>query len=124
MSPTEESREEAIHRLQKSASELEARSAPPRSETLAATAVVSKAYRIIIELLAGVLVGLGFGIVVDRVFHTTPFGILGGVLLGFAVSIWMAKRTADRLMAQARAAEAANPSPLPAAGRDDEDEKD
>lgn len=124
MSPTEESREEAIRRLQKSASELEARSSAPKSETLAATAVVSKAYRIIIELLAGVLVGLGFGFAVDRLFHTTPFGILGGVLTGFAVSIWMAKRTADRLMAQAKAVQAADPAPPPAVRRGEEDEDD
>lgn len=106
MFPTEESREEALRRLQRSASDLEARSAPTTSETLAATTVVSKAYKIIVELIAGVLVGLAIGFGVDRVFGTTPFGILGGVLLGFAVSIWMAKRTADRLMAQAKAVQA------------------
>jgi ATP synthase protein I len=33
--------------------------------------------------------------------------LIGGVLLGFALSIFMARRTANRLMAQAKAEEAA-----------------
>jgi ATP synthase protein I len=36
------------------------------------------------------------------VFKTTPWGLIGGVLLGFALSIWMAWRTANRLMALAK----------------------
>ena len=38
----------------------------------------------------------------DRFFGTAPAGIIGGVLLGFVVSIWMARLTANRLMAQAK----------------------
>ncbi len=36
-------------------------------------------------------------------FDTRPAGIVGGVLLGFALSIFMARRTANRLMAEAKA---------------------
>ena len=103
MSPTKESREEAIKRLAKSASELEARSATAKSTELAAHAVTSQAYKIIAELLGGVLVGLAIGFGVDRLFGLTPWGLIGGVLLGFALSLWMARRTANRLMAQAKA---------------------
>ena len=39
---------------------------------------------------------------IDRFADTTPWGIIGGVLLGFAVSVWMAWRTAQRLMAEAK----------------------
>ncbi len=106
MSPNEETRQEAIDRLQWSASDLEKRAAPEISESLAASKVVNQAYRIIADLLGGVLVGLALGFGVDRLFGTTPWGIIGGVLLGFAVSVWMAKRTADRLMALAKAADA------------------
>jgi ATP synthase protein I len=31
-----------------------------------------------------------------------PWGLIVGVLSGFAVSVWMARRTANRLMAEAR----------------------
>lgn len=104
MSPTTESREEAIKRLNQSASALEARTQAAKSAEVAAQKVVSQAYRIIAELLGGVAIGLAAGFVVDRMVGTTPWGVVGGVLLGFALSIYMARRTANRLMAQAKAA--------------------
>ena len=104
MSPTKESREEAIKRLTRSASELEARTANAQSAEISAHAVTSQAYKIIAELLGGVFVGLALGFGVDHFAGTRPWGIIGGVLLGFALSLWMARRTANRLMAQAKAA--------------------
>jgi ATP synthase protein I len=67
----------------------------------------SQAYKILAELLGGVLVGIGAGAVVDWLAGTAPWGLIGGVLLGFALSVFMARRTANRLMAQAKAEEAA-----------------
>lgn len=104
MSPTKESREEAIKRLNESASALEGRTKVEQSAEFAAHAVTGQAYKIIAELLGGVFVGLGLGFGVDRLFGTTPWGLLVGVLLGFALAIYMARRTANRLMAQAKAA--------------------
>ncbi len=75
-----------------------------KSVEVAAQKVVGQAYRIIAELLGGVLIGLALGFGVDRLFGTTPIGVVGGVLLGFALSVYMARRTANRLMAQAKAA--------------------
>lgn len=91
---------------------------------------VDQAYRLIAELLGGVLVGLGLGFAIDRLTGVTaPWGLIVGVLLGFAVSVWMAKKTADRLTAQA-AAETSTAGPAqsvpparPGEGRDaDEDD--
>lgn len=104
MSPTKESREEAIKRLQQSASKLEARTTTEKFVDAAAQKVVGQAYRIIAELVGGVLIGLGLGFGIDHVFGTAPAGVLGGVLLGFALSVYMARRTANRLMAEAKAA--------------------
>mgnify|MGYP000999454838 CR=1 FL=1 len=103
MSQPKESREEAIKRLSESASQLEART---RSEVVAsaeAQKIVSQAWRIVAELVGGVFIGLGIGAGIDWMFGTRPAGILGGVLLGFALSIFMARRTANRLMAEAKA---------------------
>jgi ATP synthase protein I len=119
MSPTKESREEAIKRLTKSASELEARSAPPTSQEVAGMAVVNQAWKIVADLFGGVFVGLALGLLADRFLGTSPWGTIGGVLLGFALSIYMARRTANRLMAQAKAA-GVEPRSIPF---DDEDEE-
>lgn len=101
MAPVDDAREEAIRRLDERASALGARTQRPGASH-AGEQAVSQAYRIIAELIGGVLVGLAAGFIVDRVFSTTPWGLIGGVLLGFALSIWMARRTANRLMALAK----------------------
>jgi len=103
MSQPTESREEAIKRLTESASALEARTAREVSQDAAGQAAASQAWRIIADLLGGVFVGLALGFVVDRFLGTNPWGLIGGVLLGFAISIWMAWRTAQRITAQAKA---------------------
>ncbi|WP_292070780.1 AtpZ/AtpI family protein [Brevundimonas sp. UBA7534] len=116
-----ESREEAIKRLQQSASELEARTTAEKSAELTGQKVAGQAYKIIAELLGGVFVGLAFGFVADWVLGTRPWGLIGGVLLGFALSIYMARRTANRLMAQAKAQGTTAPSePYVEAGEDEE----
>ena len=58
------------------------------------------------------------GFIVDRVLDTTPWGLIGGVLLGFALSLWMARRTANRLMAMAKQ----DAEPLPSVPFDDDEE--
>ena len=117
MSTPPESREEAIARLNKSASDLEARTAPPLSHELAGQRAAGQAWKIIADLFGGVFVGLALGWAVDHFAGTTPVGLIGGVLLGFAVSVWMAWRTAQRLMAEAN--KHGEPKSVPF---DDEDE--
>lgn len=67
----------------------------------------SQAYRILAELLGGVLVEIAAGAILDRLVGTAPWGLIRRVLAGFALSLFMARRTANRLMAQAKAEEAA-----------------
>lgn len=102
MPPVDDPREEALRRLDERADALEARTARP-ARAHGSHAAVSQAWRIIADLFGGVFVGLAAGFLVDRFFGTEPVGIIGGVLLGFAVSVWMARLTAQRLMAQAKA---------------------
>jgi ATP synthase protein I len=99
MPPPEETREEAIRRLEQRAGELEARAVPkPRDYGAQAH---SYGYRLLGLLLGGVVVGLGFGAAIDAIAKTTPFGMIIGVLVGFGVSVWMAVRTAQRMSAEA-----------------------
>ena len=106
--------------LEARADALEKRAVRPSSGAEHGRAA-DQAYKIIAELFGGVLVGLALGFGVDRLTGVTaPWGLIGGVLAGFAVSIWMAKRTADRLSAQYVAE---NTAPAPAVTRiEDEDE--
>ncbi|MFN3536644.1 AtpZ/AtpI family protein [Brevundimonas sp.] len=120
MSPDPKSREEAIKRLNARASDLEAATAQKTAEAISATAVTSQAYKIVAELIGGVLLGVAIGFVVDRFAGTTPWGLISGTFLGFGLSIYMARRTANRLMAQAKAS-GIEPQSIPF--DDDEDEE-
>jgi len=99
-------REEALRSLDERAKALKARTDRPVSPAGEMNAS-SQAYKILAELLGGVLVGLAGGAIVDWFAGTRPWGLIGGVLVGFALSVFMARRTANRLMAQAKAEEAA-----------------
>jgi ATP synthase protein I len=110
-------REEALKSLNERAAALDARTQRPTGQH-AGEQAVGQAYRIIAELIGGVVVGLALGFVADRLFRTTPWGLIGGVLLGFAVSIWMARNTANRLMALAKQ----DAEPLPSVPFDDDEE--
>lgn len=103
MSREPESREEAIARLQKSASDLEVRTQSQLAHELAGQKAAGQAWRILADLLGGVFVGLILGLLLDRFANTGPWGTIGGVLLGFGVSLWMGWRTSQRLMAEAKA---------------------
>ena len=91
-----------------------------KSAELTGQKVAGQAYKIIAELLGGVFVGLAFGFIVDWVLGTRPWGLIGGVLLGFALSIYMARRTANRLMAQAKA-DGVEPKSIPFDDPEDEE---
>ena len=94
----EETREEAIRRLEQRAGELEARAVPkPRDYGAQAH---SYGYRLLGLLLGGVFVGLGLGWAIDAIAKTGPFGMIIGVLVGFGVSVWLAVRTARRMSAE------------------------
>ena len=116
MTPPEETREEAIRRLEQRAGALEARTVQtPRDYGAQAH---SYGYRLLGLLLGGVFVGLGFGVAIDWIAKTRPFGMIIGVLVGFAVSVWLAVRSARQMSVEA-AREWGPPKDL---GPDDEDD--
>ncbi len=92
-------RQEALGRLDEQARALEARS---RSDTTQhyAHQTAAQGYRLMAVLLGGVLLGLAAGLVVDSVARTAPFGIIAGTLIGFAVSVFTAVRTAQAMSAK------------------------
>ena len=120
MSLPPESREEAIKRLNEQADALERRTENRLSQELAGQRAAGQAWKIIADLFGGVLLGIALGFGVDHFAGTSPVGILSGVLLGFALSVWMAWRTAKRIQAEAEQA-GVQPQAVPF---DDDEEED
>ena len=76
-------------------------------------------YRLLADLIGGILGGLGFGWLLDRYAHTGPFGMIGGVLIGTGLSVYLVVRSAGRM---SKAATGANPAK--AATDDDTDDEE
>jgi ATP synthase protein I len=117
MSRPEETREEALRRLDERANALEKRTTRTTPDYGAQAA--EGAYRLMAELIGGVLVGLGLGAGFDFLVKSAPWGMIVGVLTGFAISIWIAVRSAQRMSARA-AKEWGPPQDLPP--EDDEED--
>ncbi len=60
-------------------------------------------YRLLADLIGGVLAGLGLGWALDRYAGTGPWGMVGGLLIGMGFSIYIVVRKATKLSAQASA---------------------
>lgn len=100
MTPPEESRDEAIRRLDKAARALETRTAPKPVADFGAQAHAN-GMQLMGMLLGGLFAGLGLGFAFDALAKTQPWGLIVGVLAGFAISVWMAVTTARRMTAEA-----------------------
>ena len=53
-------------------------------------------YRVLGQLISGLLGGIGLGWLVDQVAHTTPWGLVSGLLIGTGLSIFSTVRMASR----------------------------
>ena len=58
-------------------------------------------YRLLADLIGGVLVGLGFGWLLDHFVGTQPWGMVGGLLIGMGLAIFSVVRKAMKMSAQA-----------------------
>jgi ATP synthase protein I len=108
--------EEALSRLGEELNAFDAGRARPASSQ--ASRSIGEGYRLLAELIGGVLGGVGFGWIVDRVAHTSPWGMAVGVSLGAGLSVYLAVRTAVRM---GRTALEAGPPPKAAPLDDDDD---
>lgn len=99
MPEPDKGRDEAIRRLDERAAALNARTVQEPKDY--GSKAAGYGYRLMGVLIGGVFVGLGFGAGADVVFKTAPWGMIVGLLVGFAVSIWMTVRSAQRMTAEA-----------------------
>ena len=79
---------------------------------------VSDGYRLLAELIGGVLGGLGFGWLFDRFLNTSPLGMICGLLIGLGVSVVVIVRQAGAMAAKASKEQ----GPVKSVGFEDEDE--
>ena len=108
----------ALNRLDEELDAFEAKRARPAS-VLGGGEAGAEGYRLVAGLIGGLLGGLGLGWFFDRVAHTAPWGLIGGLLIGIVASTYSAVRTAGRMSAQA-SAKSGPVASVPAA--DDEDD--
>jgi ATP synthase protein I len=118
MSEPDDSSHGGLKRLDKQLAAFEAaRAAKPAS--LAMVDSSGDGYRILGQLLGGVFGGVGLGWLLDHFAHTSPMGVVGGLLIGSGLSIYAAIRTASKLSAKT-----AKPAASTAAANLDEDDDD
>ncbi len=53
-------------------------------------------YKVVGELFGGIFGGLGLGWTLDRFAGTTPWGLIGGVVIGLAAAILLIVRSSER----------------------------
>jgi ATP synthase protein I len=79
----------------------------------------NEGYRVLGQLLGGVLGGVGLGWFADHLAHTSPWGLVAGLVIGTGLSIFATVQTAARLDAGTKTNQA---SVKPAPDDDDDDD--
>ena len=101
---------ERLAQLEARIDALKAKDAPkPHQETHYSQAHL--AWRMVIELVAGLLIGFGMGYGLDSLFGTTPILLVLFTFLGLAAGIKTMMRSAAEIQAKQVAAEAADDNP-------------
>ena len=104
MPKADEPNDKAPHSLDARLAAFEARRAAEKPVKAQSERAQQDGYRLLADLIGGVLVGLGFGWLLDHYVHTSPWGMVGGLLIGLGLAIFSIVRKAMKLSAQASAA--------------------
>src|SRR4051795_5517577 len=73
-----------------------AEAAQARKVSPDAHSAMAQGYRFVGEVVGGVLGGVGLGWLLDRFAHTSPWGVIGGLLIGSGLSIFAATSAAAK----------------------------
>jgi ATP synthase protein I len=101
MPKADEPNDEALQSLDARLDAFEARKAAEKPIRAEHEKSSQDGYRLLADLIGGVLVGLGFGWLLDRYAGTGPWGMVGGLLIGMGISIYTVVRKATKMSAQA-----------------------
>jgi ATP synthase protein I len=120
MPESEESSHHALERLDRRLEAFEAdRATKPGLPGVGQSA--ADGYRMLGEMLGGVLGGVGLGWLIDHFAHTGPWGVVGGLVIGAGLSIFATVQTASRISARA-AAKSGHGATAPAPTGDEDDD--
>lgn len=103
MPKADEPNDKALQSLDARLDAFEAKKAADKPAKAATEKANQDGYRLLADLIGGVLVGLGFGWLLDRYVHTSPWGMVGGLLIGLGLAIFSIVRKAMKMSAQASA---------------------
>ncbi|MET0294320.1 MAG: AtpZ/AtpI family protein [Caulobacter sp.] len=115
MPQPEDTRDEALQRLDARLGAAEA--AQQRQASGDAHLAMARGYRFLGEVVGGVLGGAGLGWLVDRFAGTGPWGLVGGLLIGTGLSLFVAMKGAAQMTKNATE----RAGPLPSVPDEDED---
>lgn len=104
MPKADEPNDKALQSLDARLDAFEARKAAEKPVKAESEKANQDGYRLLADLIGGVLVGLGFGWLLDRYVHTSPWGMVGGLLIGLGLAIFSVVRKATKMSAQASSA--------------------
>jgi len=100
MPKPEDPSKEALRRLDKDLDAFDAQRKAPASWFIGAGDAGSEGYRIVAGMIGGLFGGLGLGWFFDHLAHTSPWGLISGLLIGSVGSIYLAIRTAAQMSAR------------------------
>lgn len=106
--------------LEKRIDQAKAAAAPRRSAQEDKHRQVQLAWRMVIELVAGLLIGFGIGYGLDTLFGTMPIFLVLFVLAGFAAGVKTMLRSAKEM--QDKATQVVDPQANAAIAADDEED--
>lgn len=99
MSEPDETTTGALKRLDKGLGAFEADRRP--RTLISGIGGARDGYRLLGQMLGGVLGGLGIGWALDHFAHTAPWGVIGGLIIGSGMTIYATVRTASQMSARA-----------------------
>jgi ATP synthase protein I len=114
---SDETSEQALKSLDARLQAFEAQRKGPAAP-LGETGAVGEGYRLVAGLIGGVLGGVGLGWFFDHLAHTSPIGLICGLLIGTVVSIVGAVASALRMSARTTT----KSGPVPPSSTDADDE--
>lgn len=104
----EPDQDERLRQLEERIARLKAEVTPQTSKTEEHYSQASQGWRMVIELVAGLMIGFGIGYGLDALFGTLPVFLVLFILLGFAAGVRTMMRTAKEIQREHEAGKPAD----------------